>query len=101
MIPMIIVNPINLLLYFVHLGINVTLFFLMVRLLLSIRSFRLLVAFDKAGEQLISTIFEVVSKVSIRVLKKDLPEKNKIAAAVILLTSIDFLLFWASKSLSQ
>ena len=95
---MIIVNPLILLLHLINLAIDVTIFFLTVRFVLSIRSFRLLVHFDKAGEGLVNATLETVSKTFMKVLKISLPEKYKIATTVMLLMSINVLLVWISKS---
>lgn len=86
------------LLYFVSLGIDVTLFFLMVRFVLSFRPFRLLIPFDKTGEILVNATTEMVTRFSVKLFNKDLPEKGRIVASMMALTLIDLMLVWISKS---
>ena len=85
---MIIVNPIAALLYFVCLGIDVVMFFLMIRLLLTWRRIRWLEKFDKAGELLVDGVTSRTDKFWRLRLNRKLSAKGTALVALLFLTVI-------------
>ena len=75
---MILLNPIPAMLCFITIGIDIAIFFLIVRLILTWRNFRWLVPFDKTGSSLVEAITQAAGKVFSSRWSKKLSEKGKI-----------------------
>ena len=90
----VITNPISVLIYFITIGINIAFFFLIVRLILAFKSFRLLVAFDKIGEKLVDTITEIASKLLLDLFNRNLSTKKVLVISILFLTWANVVLTW-------
>lgn len=75
-------------LFFVITAIEVTIFFLCVRLLVTIKPYELLVAFDEAGNKLVNATTELISRILFKIFKKDFPEDVRLAVGIIALPLI-------------
>ena len=81
-----IITPVSLPLYFVCLGIDIVIFFLVIRLILNWRSIRFLDGFDKAGKTLVDGLTERIGRFCCFILKKTLSANGKLFVSITILS---------------
>jgi hypothetical protein len=89
---MIIINPIVSLLYFVGLALDITMFFLLVRLIQIWRPVNWLIPFDKVGRPLVDGITSIVRNFGSSKFKQRLTEKAIILISISILILVNLLL---------
>jgi len=85
---MILLNPI----YFVALGVDILLFFLIVRLIQTWKRISWLASFDKAGAQLVEVTTSKIGKFVKSISNKNLTDKGRILFSIVALTLIKVVL---------
>ena len=89
---MIILNPIAAIIYLVHLGINIAVFFTVIRLILTWKHFAWLAHFDTVGRPLINSMTNAVGKFIETKWHKKLSEKGNLLVCLMLLTTAELIL---------
>ena len=85
---MIIISPVNSVLCFVFIGIDVAVFFLTVRLIASWREVSWLVGFNKAGSLLTDSILETVK----HCINRNLSERGSLVISITILSLVKLLI---------
>ena len=82
---MIILNPIVGIFYLVHLGINIAVFFVVIRLILTWKHFTWLTHLDKVGRPLVDSMTNAVGKFVETRWHKKISEKGRLLICLVLL----------------
>jgi len=89
---MTILNPIAGIFYLVHLGINIAVFFTVIRLILMWKHFIWLAKFDAIGKPLVNGMTNAIGKFVETRWHKNLSEKSRLLVSLTILMLADFIL---------
>jgi len=89
---MTILNPIAGIFYLVHLGINIAVFFTVIRLILMWKHFIWLAHFDTVGKPLVNGMTHAIGKFAETKWHKNLSEKSRLLIILAILMLADFIL---------
>ena len=92
MTAMTILNPIAAIIYLVHLGINIAVFFTVIRLILTLKHFAWLGHFDTMGRPLVNGMTTAVGKFVETRWHKNLSEKGLLLICLVVMATAELIL---------